>query len=59
DGVLRRGGISKDFIIIQINGQRVDNKTDLENVLKSGRSKTVKVQGMYPNGMKISFEFLS
>jgi serine protease Do len=59
DGVLRRGGISKDFIIIQINGQKVDSKTDLENALKAGRSKTVKVQGMYPNGMKISFEFLS
>jgi serine protease Do len=59
EGVLRRGGISKDFIILQINGQRVDNKSDLENALKPSRTGTIKVQGMYPNGMKISFEFLS
>ncbi|PKP49678.1 MAG: deoxyribonuclease HsdR [Bacteroidetes bacterium HGW-Bacteroidetes-1] len=58
DGVLRRGGIGKDFIILQINGLRVDNKGDLEKAMNANRSNSVRVQGMYPNGMKISFEFM-
>lgn len=58
EGVLRRGGIGKDFIILQINGQKVDNKSDLERALNGNGNRSVRVQGMYPNGMKISFEFI-
>lgn len=58
EGVLRRGGIGKDFIILQINGTPTDSREDLESALNSGRSRTVRVQGMYPNGMRISFEFV-
>lgn len=59
DGVLNRGGISKGFIILSINNQRVDNKSEIERALNSSRSRAIRVQGMYPNGMKISFEFLN
>lgn len=58
DGVLRRGGIGKDFIILQINGMPVDSREELESALGNSRSRTVRVQGMYPNGMRISFEFV-
>ncbi|KAF0130340.1 MAG: periplasmic serine protease Do/DeqQ family [Bacteroidetes bacterium] len=58
DGVLRRGGIGKDFIILQINGMKVDSKSELEKALNGNGNRTVRVQGMYPNGMKISFEFI-
>ncbi len=58
DGVLRRGGIGNDFIILQVNGKKVGNKSDLEQAILALSSKTVRVQGMYPNGMKISFEFI-
>lgn len=58
DGVLRRGGIGKDFIILQVNGMKVGNKTDLENAMSMKNSRAVRIQGMYPNGMKISFEFI-
>ncbi len=58
EGVLRRGGIGKDFVILQINGFKVDNKADLEKALDGNGSRSVRVQGMYPNGMKISFEFI-
>lgn len=57
DGVLQRGGISKGFIITNINGNNVDTKADLEAALDNSRNKSVRVQGMYPNGMRISFEF--
>lgn len=58
DGVLRRGGIGKDFIILQINGRKVDSKADLESAMGANDARAVRVQGMYPNGMKISFEFI-
>lgn len=58
DGVLRRGGIGKDFIIIQINSTTVDSRDELEAALSNNRSRTIRVQGMYPNGMRISFEFV-
>lgn len=58
DGVLRRGGIGKDFIILQINGSPVDSREELEASINNSRSRTIRVQGMYPNGMRISFEFV-
>lgn len=58
EGVLNRGGITKDFIILSINNQRVDNKNDIDRALNNSRARTIRIQGMYPNGMKISFEFM-
>jgi S1-C subfamily serine protease len=58
DGVLSRGGIGKDFIVLQVNGFKVGNKTELENAMLKKNSRAVRIQGMYPNGMKISFEFI-
>lgn len=57
DGVLKRGGISKGFIITYVNGQKVNNKNELETALTQKRGSTIQIQGVYPNGMKISFEF--
>ena len=57
DGVLMRGGINKGFILMVINGQYVDNQYDLNSALRNNSNKSVRIQGMYPNGMKISFEF--
>jgi len=57
EGVLQRGGISKGFIITYINGQKINDKAELEDALENKRGNTIQVQGMYPNGMKISFEF--
>jgi serine protease Do len=57
DGVLQRGGISKGFIITSINGNNVDNRAELESALGRSSGKSIRVQGMYPNGMRISFEF--
>jgi Do/DeqQ family serine protease len=57
DGIMLRGGISKGFVIIRINGQMVDDESSLQEALDSKRGNTTRVEGMYPNGMKISFEF--
>jgi len=52
-----RGGIGKGFVIVRINGQTVDDEASLEAALEKKRGNTTRVEGMYPNGMKISFEF--
>ncbi|MDN5349681.1 MAG: hypothetical protein PWQ54_1077 [Bacteroidales bacterium] len=56
-GIMLRGGISKGFVIIKINGQMVDDEASLQKALDSKRGNTIRIEGMYPNGMKISFEF--
>jgi hypothetical protein len=35
----------------------VDDESSLQEALDSKRGNTTRVEGMYPNGMKISFEF--
>ncbi len=57
DGIFKRGGIAKGFIVTNINGQNIDSKTELDAALANTRNKSTRVQGMYPNGMRISFEF--
>lgn len=57
EGILMRGGISKGFVIVRVNGKSVDDKASLQDALNSKRDNTTRVEGMYPNGMKISFEF--
>lgn len=58
DGILLRGGISKGFIITEINGLKVDSKNSLEHAMQSGKNNYVKLKGIYPNGTRVSYEFM-
>lgn len=60
NGIIKKGGISTGFVITDVNNRPVDNQHDLEEALKlsRGQNNIVKLRGMYPNGMKISFEFM-
>lgn len=57
-GVLQRGGISKGFIITEVNGKAVSSKDDLESALNKSNNNRVRLIGVYPNGMKVSYEFM-
>jgi len=57
-GILKRGGISEGFVITEVNGLRVDSQASLEDALQQSRSRRVKLMGVYPNGMKVSYEFM-
>lgn len=57
-GILQRGGISSGFIITEINNSKVSNKKELEQALHNSSSRRVKLTGIYPNGMKVSYEFM-
>ncbi len=58
NGILQSGGISEGFIITEVNGREVNNKDQLEKAIAESSHHTIKVSGIYPNGMRISFEFV-
>ncbi len=52
-----QGANVEGFIITGINGKSITSKTDLENVLSSNRSRKTTIEGVYPNGMRMNFEY--
>ena len=50
-------GINEGFVITAVNGQNINSKADLEKALKNNRSSRVHMEGVYPNGMKVNFEY--
>jgi len=57
-GILQRGGIVDGFIITEVNDREVNNRKQIEKALSDSNNNTVKVSGIYPNGTRISFEFV-
>ncbi len=57
-GILRRGGISEGFIITEINGFDVNSQNSLNRAMQSGQGKYVRLKGVYPNGTRVSYEFM-
>ncbi|MDR0969386.1 MAG: trypsin-like peptidase domain-containing protein [Lentimicrobiaceae bacterium] len=57
EGLFKRGGINTGFIITKINGKKVDSKNSFESALNQKQQNRTRIEGMYPQGMKISFEF--
>lgn len=58
DGILRRGGISEGFIITDINGVSVNSKNSLSKAMQMSQRNTVSLRGVYPNGTRVSYEFM-
>jgi Do/DeqQ family serine protease len=56
DGLLNKGGIRNGFILLTVNGFNVGSKSGLETALQENPEK-VRISGIYPNGMKVTFEF--
>src|SRR5690554_3597839 len=53
DGLFRKEGINKGFIIMRINNTPVNNENDINNVVAATRNrqdKVLLVAGFYPNG---------
>ena len=55
EGRFMNSGVPVDFVITKVNGYAVNDKTELENALKSGRNHRTTIEGVYPNGMMGSF----
>ncbi len=57
DGILRQGGINKGFILYEINGVKISSQKLLEEALDKSKN-VIRLKGIYPNGAKISYEFM-
>jgi membrane-associated protease RseP (regulator of RpoE activity) len=57
-GILQKGGIAEGFIITEVNNREVNNKEQIKRALSQNNNNVVKVSGIYPNGMRLSFEFV-
>jgi Do/DeqQ family serine protease len=56
DGLLNKGGIRKGFILLAVNGYNVGSESGLDTALEENPHR-VRISGIYPNGMKVTFEF--
>ena len=56
-GRFKNSGIPVDFVITKVNGNVVNDKTDLENAQKSRRTRRTTIEGVYPNGMNATFYY--
>lgn len=56
EGILKSGGIRKGFIIVRVNDRDVSSKENLQSAINSN-SEFIKIQGVYPNGMRVTYEF--
>ena len=55
-GVFQGAGV-EGYIITAVNGKSVNSKNDLEKALSSNRTRRTYIEGVYPNGMKMNFEY--
>lgn len=56
EGLLKKGGIMKGFILTAVNGYAIDSRSGLESALQENPER-VKISGIYPDGMRVTFEF--
>lgn len=57
DGLLSRGGIKKGFIITSINDTKVFSQSDVDRIVKNSNYSMIKIEGVYPNGMRVIYSF--
>lgn len=55
-GAFQGAGV-EGFVITAVNGKPVLSKTDLDNVLAANHSRKIYIEGFYPNGMRMTFEY--
>ena len=55
-GVFQGAGV-EGYIITAVNGNSVSSKNELEKALSNNRTRRTYIEGVYPNGMKMNFEY--
>ena len=56
-GAFQGAGV-EGFIITSVNGKAVDSKSDLESALNASRGHKTYIEGLYSNGMRMTFEYI-
>ncbi len=57
-GILKKSGINEGFIITEINGEKVNTQDNLQSALNNTRRNIIQLKGLYPNGVRVSYEFM-
>lgn len=55
-GKFLSAGIQKGFIILSMNGMKIDSINDIKNVINKSKG-GIMVEGIYPNGMRAYYAF--
>jgi len=58
DGMLKKGGVQTGFIILQINGIKIISKDEVDKALSNIRNGVIRIEGIYPNGMRMNYGFI-
>jgi Do/DeqQ family serine protease len=56
-GLFKNGGIKEGFIILKINDVKINLKSDFDLAYKNTNDGFLRVEGIYPNGMRIIYGF--
>jgi len=56
--MLKKGGVQKGFIILKINGLKISSKQDVDNALRNIKNGVIRIEGVYPNGMRMNYGFI-
>ena len=55
-GAFQGAGV-EGYIITGVNGKAVNSKSDLESALNANHTRRTYIEGIYPNGMRMNFEY--
>ncbi len=58
NGILDKSGINDGFIITEINGVKVNSQDNLQSALSNTKRNIIRLKGVYPNGARVSYEFM-
>jgi C-terminal processing protease CtpA/Prc len=58
NGILYKGGVEEGFIITEINDEDIKSLEDLENAMDKIRGGVIRIEGIYPNGMRMNYGFI-
>jgi len=58
DGMLKKGGVQNGFIILKINGFKIASKQDVDYALSNIKNGVIRIEGIYPNGMRMNYGFI-
>ena len=58
DGIMKKKGISDDFVILTVNNVKVTSEKDLNKAITSGRNGKVRIEGTDTDGKWLTtYEF--
>ncbi len=56
-GKLKDGGIREGFIVLRINNYVINSKLDIESAISEAKNDEYRIEGIYPDGMRIIYGF--